>query len=134
LVSGLQWFMSQRTERLRFLLGEKETVAYEAERISRRGRHRPTRKETIRVLVLTALFEGSDRARLQVYRALTALRPRHEEFIRKFRAKIVHDAEEFGGWLDLKEQRLDLTYLGKRLGQLDGALPWIAPEDVRPRT
>jgi hypothetical protein len=121
-ISLWQWFSSRRTERVRLLLGEKETVGYEATRVAHRKRLRIPDDE-IRALVLAAVFEGSDRARLQVYRALDTLRPKYGNQITSFRAEILQSKRLYG-------QRLDLNYLDKRLDQLDAALPWIADGQV----
>jgi alkanesulfonate monooxygenase SsuD/methylene tetrahydromethanopterin reductase-like flavin-dependent oxidoreductase (luciferase family) len=83
-ITAAQWFASRGAQRVRFLLGEREAVGYQAMRIS----HRPgafVTQDEIRALILAATFESSDRARLQVYRALDVLRDRHEASILAFR-------------------------------------------------
>ena len=109
----------ERADRMRFLLGEKETVAFEAGRIADKpGRAVP--REMIQALVLAALFESSDRARLQVYRALGSLGGDQK--------KLVIGALEADLEAAAKYRRgLDLDSFNDRLRQLHAALEWTEP-------
>jgi hypothetical protein len=119
--SVTQWIGSRRSERLRLLLGEKETMGFEAMRIANGTRF--VSKDVVHALLLTTLLESSDRARLQIYRALDVMRHRHEAEIVRVRAQLVLAA-------DLYEAGLDRGTFDKRLGQLDAALPWVAPRPL----
>jgi hypothetical protein len=118
-----QWVESHRSNRLRLLLGEKETVGFEAIRIARR-RTRFIASDTIRALMLSTLFEGSDRARVQVYRALDNIRDRHQGQIIAFRNELAQAAQRYGPAVDIASYK-------KRLGQLDAALPWVVERSDR---
>lgn len=109
----------EHTEQMRFLLGQRATVAFEAGRIAD-GRGADVPKEMIQALVLAALFEASDRARLQVYRALDSLPP-HQKAI------VVAALEEDLRAADKYQRGLDLRRFAKRLGQLHAAVAWTVP-------
>jgi hypothetical protein len=89
LISASQWLLTRHAERVRLLLGEKETVGFEALRSTRSQKQRVFgfRYDRMDALVLAAVLEGSDRARLQVYRALEALH------VRRSRDEIVRAGE-----------------------------------------
>lgn len=123
LFSVAQWFGTRRSERLRLLLGEMETVGFEAIRIAR-GRAAFLGRDVIHALVLSTLFEGSDRARLMVYRALDSIRTRHEGEIVAFRAELVSAADHY-------KAGVGLANFHKRLRQLDAALPWVVGTTAR---
>jgi hypothetical protein len=101
------------------LLGEKETIAFEASRIA--DGHGKVSKDVVDALVLAALFESSDRARLQVYRALHALKGRDRTAVAELRMKYLRAAVAY-------KSGLDLANFCKRLTQLDKAVPWIAED------
>jgi hypothetical protein len=112
---------AREEERMKFLLGEKETVAFEAGRIADApGKAVP--KEMIQALVLAALFENSNRARLQVYRALDGLRQDQ-------RGLVVLALEQHLAAAKTYRKGLDLDSFSKRLGQLHAALRWTIPDD-----
>ncbi len=113
-----QWLQSQREDRIKLLLGEKETAGFQALKIARHPQVRVS-DDMLRALILVTIFEASDRARMQIYRALDALKTRHEARIVGFRAEIVDAARRYGDAVDVRSFNL-------RLGQLDTALPWIA--------
>jgi hypothetical protein len=119
LLSLTQWLERQRANRIRFLLGEKETVGFEAIRIAR-GATRLISEDTIRALLLATTFEGSDRARAQVFMALDTLRQDRQDQIVALRADLERSTERYA-------HALDLNRFERRLRQLDAALPWIAP-------
>jgi hypothetical protein len=115
--SVAQWIESRRSDRIKLLLGEKETVAFEAIRITRRP-NMFIAKDTLRALVLSTLFEGSDRARIQVYGALDKIRARHQQNIVALRTELGQAAQRYGSAVDIESYK-------KRLRQLDAALPWV---------
>lgn len=123
-ISTGQWLHTQRGDRLRLLLGEKETVGYEALRLARKPGARVS-EEVVRALVLATLLERSDRARLQVYRALDCLPPRHKKEVIALRLELLQSARRYGHALDMRR-------FEHRLGQLEAALPWTRNPDVRP--
>ena len=116
--STMQWLQSQRERQLGLLLGEKETASYQALRIARRPNARIS-EDVIRALVLVTLFESSDRARMQVYRALDSLPERHRREVVALRNELRESAHQYG-------DALDVGSFEKRLAQLETALPWIA--------
>jgi hypothetical protein len=132
LISLGQWLQSQRSNRLKALQGDKETLGFEAATIV----HRPRWKQQIpgwristgvlRALILSTVFESSDRARVQVYTALDKLRSSHEAQIVSFRAYLGETLDRYN---DLKDKEstaiIDTSSFRKRLAQLDTALPWI---------
>jgi hypothetical protein len=118
-VSIWQAIRQAHAHRLGLLLGEKETVGFEAIRIARRP-NAWVREDALRALLLSAIFEGSDRARIQVYRALDVLRDRENcrRQIIGFRRELVAAADRYEGAVDVGSFR-------KRVAQLDRAVPWI---------
>jgi hypothetical protein len=116
IVSLGQWFASLRSERIRLLLGEKETVAFEAIRVAE-GKAL-TGRRTFDALVLASLLESSDRARIVIYRALDHSSQRQRVGIQAFRRELVQAAQQYAG-------SVDRDSFDKRLGQLDRAVPWI---------
>ena len=119
--SVAQWMDRRRSDYIRLLLGERETVAYEAFEIT----HHPARKisgDAARALVLSTLFLGSDRARLQVYEALDTIGggPARAEIVGA-RSRLGGVLEKYGPAFD----EADTRNYTKRLAQLDKALPWI---------
>jgi len=118
--SYLQWRDAHESDRLRLLLGEKETVAYEASRIAA-GQAKVSR-DVLDALMLAALFESSDRARIQVYRALDILTDDDRKVVLEVRSKYVRAALTY-------EPGLDLKNFCERLGQLDAAVTWISAGD-----
>jgi hypothetical protein len=116
--STMQWLQSQRERQLGLLLGEKETASYQALRMARRPDARIS-EDTIRALVLVTLFESSDRARMQVYRALDCLPQQHRREVVALRDELRDSAHRYG-------DALDVGSFEKRLGQLERALPWVA--------
>jgi hypothetical protein len=117
-ISIIQWLQSQREHQLGLLLGEKETASYQALRIARHPNVRIS-EDVIRALVLVTLFESSDRARMQVYRALDCLPERHQREVVALRDELRDSAHQYG-------DALDVGSFEKRLGQLERALPWVA--------
>jgi hypothetical protein len=87
----IQWLQSQREHQLGLLLGEKETASY----------------------------QSSDRARMQVYRALDSIPERHQREVVALRDELRESAHPYG-------DALDVGSFEKRLGQLEHALPWVA--------
>jgi hypothetical protein len=104
----------ERADRMKFLLGEKETVAFEAGRIAQGAE---ISSEMIQALVLAALFENSDRARLQVYRALDSLPEPQKAVVVAALDADMRAAEKYRDGLDLRS-------FTTRRGQLQAALPW----------
>ena len=116
-VSIAQWAAARHADRIKLLLGEKETVGFQALQIVKRPNRRVP-EDVIRALVLATLLESSDRARVQIYRALETLRKRHQRQIVAFR-------NELGASADAYREILDLARYDRRVEQLDAALPWI---------
>jgi hypothetical protein len=112
---------AREAERTKFLLGEKETVAFEAGRIAD-GPRTAVPTETIQALVLAALFENSDRARLQVYRALDSLPDDQRDLVILTLEQDLTAAKTY-------RKGLDLGSFSRRLGQLHAALRWTIPDD-----
>jgi hypothetical protein len=121
-VSLAQWAVAGHAGRIKLLLGEKESVGFQALQIAKRPNRRVPDDE-IRALVLATLLESSDRARVQVYRALETLRRRHERQIVAFRY-------ELGASADAYRKILDLDRYDRRVRQLDAALPWIVSDSA----
>ncbi|MGW6129712.1 hypothetical protein ACWFNE_06780 [Cellulomonas sp. NPDC055163] len=118
LVSVLQWIAAQRSEKVRLLLGEKESAGYQALQIVRKpGAKVPD--DVLWALMLVTIFESSDRARIQVYRALDELRPSYERTMKDFRGELVKSGTRYA-------DAVDIDSLRARLRQLDRAVPWIA--------
>jgi hypothetical protein len=111
---------ARETDRMRLLLGEKETVAFQAGQIADAPGTKVS-EEMIHALILAALFENSDRARLQVYRALDALQQRQ-------RAIVVAALEEDLRAAERYHDGLDLGSLSKRVAQLRAAVKWTIPD------
>jgi hypothetical protein len=86
LVTVVRWAASQRSERVGLVLGEKESAGNRALQIARTTRESARRHHPSADLVTTV--ERSDRARIQIYRALDELRPRCERAVKDFRAEI----------------------------------------------
>jgi hypothetical protein len=107
-------------ERMRFLLGEKETVAFQAGRIADAPATEVS-EEIIQALILAALFEASDRAWLQVYRALDTLQQRQKAIVVAALERYLQVAQKY-------HDGLDLGSFSKRLGQLHDAVKWTIPD------
>jgi hypothetical protein len=116
-VSLAQWFSAWNNERIRLLLGAKETVAFEAIRVAD-GKLRTSRR-TYEALVLASLLERSDRARIVIYRALDEASDRRRDRIREFRRDLMEASQKYEG-------SIDRNSFDVRLDQLDRAIPWIA--------
>lgn len=131
LISLAQWLQTQRSNRLKGLQGEKETLGFEAVAITHRGNWQqwiPGRRistSVLRALMLSAVFEASDRARIQVYSALEKLQSSHKAKIVSFRGYLSETLEHY---MNLKDENgkviIDTNSFKKRLDQLDAALPW----------
>lgn len=116
-VSVAQWAAAQHADRIKLLLGEKETVGFQALQIAKRPNRRVP-DDVIRALVLATVFESSDRARVQVFRALEILRKRQQQQIIAFRTELDTSADAY-------REILELARYDRRVKQLDDALPWI---------
>lgn len=80
---------AKRAEAIKSLLGEKESVAFAALKLLRDGlpENDSERQLVIAALMQACVFEGSDRARALLYRAIEAQRTKHrEEFRRALKA------------------------------------------------
>lgn len=119
-VSVAQWAAARHADRIKLLLGEKETVGFQALQIAKRPNRRVP-DDVIRALVLATLLESSDRARVQLYRALETLQKRHQR-------QIIAVRNELGASADAYRDVLDLSRYDRRVGQLDAALPWIVTD------
>ncbi len=115
-VSLGQWFAAWRSERIRLLLGEKETVAFEAIRVS--GRRSFAGRRTYEALVLASLLESSNRARIVIYRALNVASPKRRGQIMVFKRALDEAAKDFAS-------SIDRGSFDRRMSQLERALPWI---------
>jgi hypothetical protein len=120
-----QWLGLKRDERLRLLLGQKETVAFEALRLVRRRRPLWRRRfddDTTSALLLASLLSKSDRTRIQLYRALDTSDTRAQDAIRHTFIRLNTDAEKYQKGLD------DLDSFTKWSDQICRALPWLRGE------
>ncbi|GAA1032098.1 hypothetical protein GCM10009557_29510 [Virgisporangium ochraceum] len=112
---------AQHTSVMTALQGEKEAVGYEAYRIGAKGwPQRLDEREQLRdALCLAFIFEGSDRTRAMIYRALKEYpRPGHpelEETLTKLLA-VFEEADDLGVDWDLHRGWKRLAMLGKMLG------------------
>jgi hypothetical protein len=111
-----QWLGLKRDERLRLLLGQKETVAFEA--LWRRRFD----DDTTSALLLASLLSKSDRTRIQLYRALDTSDTRAQDAIRHTFIRLNTDAEKYQKGLD------DLDSFTKWSDQICRALPWLRGE------
>jgi hypothetical protein len=137
LISLAQWLQTQRSNRLKSLQGERETLGFEAVAIVHRGKWQqriPGRRistPALRALMLSTVFEASDRARIQVYSALEKIRSTHEAKIVSFRGYLGETLEHYRNLKDENDEVIiDTNSFKKRLDQFDAALPW-AIEDYR---
>jgi hypothetical protein len=131
LISLTQWLQTQLSNRLKGLQGEKETLGFEAVAIAHRGKWQqwiPGRRistPVLRALMLSTVFEPSDRARIQVYSALEKIRSSHEAKIVSFRGYLGETLEHYKNLKDRNDEVIiDTDSFKKRLDQLDAALPW----------
>ncbi|MEV0284771.1 hypothetical protein AB0H36_11705 [Kribbella sp. NPDC050820] len=122
LISLWQVVGAARAQRLRLLLGDRIAVAFQADQIAA-GRARFVSKSVVRAL------EPSDRARLQIYRALDEMNRRQRDCARDFRATLIIATIRYAtvprADASSGESAVDLTNFTKRRDQLDAALPWI---------
>jgi hypothetical protein len=125
-----QWLGLKRDERLRLLLGEKETVAFEALRLVRRRRppwRRGLDDDTTSALLLASLLSKSDRTRIQLYRALDTPDGRARDVIRLMFGDLRTDAKKYQAGMD------DLDSFNKWSHQICGALPWLCEDEGKSR-
>jgi hypothetical protein len=120
---------SQQASVIKALQGEKESVGYEAYRITINGwPPREEQRSPLRdALCLAGVFERSDRTRAMIYAALR-LHPKAEEHrIKEVLRRIQTMFDQFGKQLDLKRGQDRLDGLCLALGIEPASIKSVAP-------
>lgn len=117
LISLYQYWNLRHESRIKALQGDKESVGYEAYRLSQGQlpRSKKRRNELINSLCLAAVFEASGRSRTMVYRALSRILDEYPEEVIATILEIEKNFNDYEHLTDLSRGRERLTSLRNAL-------------------
>lgn len=114
------WDRKRKEDKIKNLLGDKESVAYAALRLLREGfpRGKNERATTIDAIIQACIFEGSDRARALLYRVIEQNLDKHGGEIRPVYTSFNRTFSEMERY-NFHKDELDLEKPIRRLNALN---------------